>query len=76
MWQPTTYEDYLLKQFAKENPSSLFLEVSVSVSSEPNTARRIDGVLVPAKEATIYLENSTAPYSVKRPTPTWEICSD
>ena len=65
MRQPTTYEDYLLKQFAHENPGSLFLEVSVSVSSEPNTARRIDGVLVPAKETTIYLENPTARYSAE-----------
>lgn len=57
-WQPKTFEDYLLKRYLDENPGKLFLEVPVSVLSKSDTARRIDGILIPGNTTGIYPQGS------------------
>ena len=54
MWEPKTYEDHLLKRYLDDNPGKLYLEVSVSFMTESIRARRIDGVLIPGEETTVY----------------------
>ena len=57
-WQPKTFEDHLLKRYLDDNPGRLFLEVPVSVLSDPKTARRIDGILIPGNTIDIYPQGS------------------
>ena len=58
MWQPKTFEDYLLKRYLDENPGNLYLEVPVGMLSEASTARRIDGILIPDDKSNIYPQGS------------------
>ena len=58
MWQPKTFEDHLLIRYLNDNPGKLFLEFPVNVLSEPKTARRIDGILIPGNTIEIYPQSS------------------
>jgi len=58
MWQPKTFEDHLLQKYLEENSGKLFLEVPVSFLSEPITARRIDGILIPDSITNVYPQGS------------------
>ena len=54
MWTPSSLEDRLLKKHFEENPGMAYLELPLSITSEPGRARRVDAVLMPGDTTQVH----------------------
>lgn len=58
MWSPKTVEDKLISQYIKKHPGVVFLEVPIYLRNRSENARRIDALILPDNETTIYERGS------------------